>query len=131
MYSIRTLRIVTRRLIVVMFLATVGCGGGPPPPTDKVEAVAVLRAVLDAWQSGEKPADLKDGKPSITVVDSVWAEGTKLARFEIDDAAAQPNGYDLGCPTMLWLGDGKKAPVKVRYVIALSPNKVVTRDFGN
>jgi hypothetical protein len=126
------LRVLARSVIlVVLTLGLAGCGGGPPPPTDKNDAVALLRIVLDAWQAGKTPNDLKNGTPAITAVDKMWSEGTKLSKFEIDDAAAQPNGYDLSCPVKLWLGDGKKPPVSVRYVIALSPQRVVTRDFGN
>lgn len=132
MQGIMKLRIPIRSMLIVgLAFALAGCGGGPPPPTDKNDGVALLRTVLEAWQAGKSPNELKDGRPSITVVDSTWNGGTKLAKFEIDEAAAQPNGYDLGCAVKLWLGDGKKPPVSVRYVIALSPQRVVTRDFGN
>lgn len=116
---------------MIVALGLSGCGGGPPPPTDKNDAVALLRTVLEAWQAGKSSNELKDGKPSVVVVDKSWSDGAKLAKFEIDETAAQPNGYDLSCPVKLWLGDGKKPPVTVRYIIALSPQKVVTRDFGN
>jgi hypothetical protein len=122
---------VARGLVVAVAVGLTGCGTGPPPPTDKAEAVAVLRTALEAWQSGGTADALKAGPAAITAVDSAWAAGTKLARFEIDEAGAQPSGYDLSCPVQLWLGDGKKPPVKVRYVIALTPNRVVTRDFGS
>lgn len=126
------LRVPARSILaMVVAFGLAGCGGSPPPPTDKNDGVALLRTVLDAWQAGKTPNDLKDGRPSVTVVEKAWSDGTKLAKFEIDEGAAQPNGYDLSCPVKLWLGDGKKPPVSVRYVIALSPQKVVTRDFGN
>jgi hypothetical protein len=126
------LRVPARSVFLMVFVwGLAGCGGGPPPPTDKNDAVALLRTVLEAWQAGKTQTDLKNGTPPITAVDKVWSEGTKLSKFEIDEAGAQPNGYDLSCPVKLWLGDGKKPPVHVRYVIALSPQRVVTRDFGN
>ncbi len=125
-----TTRSASRWLVLAAVVGLVGCGGGPPPPTDPAAGVAVLRAALEAWQAGETPDALKGRTPAVTVVDKDWTGGAKLARFEIDETAAQPNGYDLGCPVKLWLGDGKKPPVRVRYVVALSPNTVVTRDFG-
>lgn len=123
-------RTAVRGLMVAVVVGLAGCGG-PPPPTDKAEGVAVLQSVLEAWQAGEPMTALKDRKPAITVVDHAWSGGTKLAKFEIDADGAQPSGYDLSCPVKLWLGDGKKPPVQVRYVIALAPERVVTRDFGN
>lgn len=132
MRTIFKLRVPTRSMLALVFASGLaGCGGSPPPPTDKNDGVALLRTVLEAWQAGKSPNDLKNGQPSVTVVEKVWSDGAKLAKFEIDEVGAQPNGYDLGCPAKLWLGDGKKPPVTVRYVIALNPQKVVTRDFGN
>lgn len=116
--------------LVAAAVALVGCGGGAPPPPAPAEAAAALRTVLEAWQSGTKAEALKSGPAAITAVDSAWASGAKLARFEIDEAGAQPSGYDLSLPAKLWLGDGSGPPVKVRYVVALTPNRVVTRDFG-
>lgn len=121
----------TRTLPLLLVAAgLVGCGGGPPPPADPAAGVAVLRAALEAWQAGEPADALKGRTPPVTVVDKDWSGGARLLRFEIEEAAAQPTGYDLGCPAKLWLGDGKRPPVRVRYVVALSPNVVVTRDFG-
>lgn len=120
----------SRALTVLAVIGLVGCGGGPPPPTDPAQGVALLRTALQTWQAGKAPDALKNRSPAITVVDKDWAAGAKLAKFEIDETAAAPNGYDLGVPAKLWLGDGKKPPVTVRYVIALSPNQVITRDFG-
>lgn len=119
-----------RAMALLAAVGLIGCGGGPPPPTDPAAGVAALRAALEAWQAGETPDALKGRSPPVTVVDRDWGKGIKLAKFEIEEAAAEPNGYDLGCPVKLWLGDGRKPPVRVRYVVALSPNVVVTRDFG-
>lgn len=115
---------------VAGLVGSAGCGGGPPPPTDPAAGVSLLRTALEAWQAGEAPDALKGRAPPLTVVDKDWSAGAKLTRFEIEESAAKPNGYDLGCPVRLWLGDGKKPPVRVRYVVALSPNQVITRDFG-
>lgn len=109
----------------------VGCGGSSPPQTDKSQGIEVLKNALEAWQGGQKPESLKDLSPALTMVDQSWKDGTKLAKFEIEADGAQPSGFDLNCPVKLWLGDGKKPPTKVRYIIALAPNRVITRDFGN
>lgn len=112
-------------------LMPVGCGGSSPPQTDKTQGIEVLKSALEAWQSGQKAESLKDLSPALTIVDQAWKDGVKLAKFEIESDGAQPSGFDLGVPVKLWLGDGKKAPTKVRYIIALAPNRVITRDFGN
>lgn len=108
-----------------------GCGGASPPQTEKNQGIEVLKTALEAWQGGQKVESLKDLNPALTMVDQAWRDGAKLARFEIESDGAQASGFDLSCPVKLWLGDGKKAPSKVRYIIALSPNRVITRDFGN
>lgn len=115
---------------VLLAGAAVGLGGcdRPPPQADKGEAVALLRAALEAWQAGEKPDALQARTPPVVAVDPAWLDGTKLVKFEIDEGGAEPSGYDLSCPVKLWLGT--RPPVKVRFVVALAPNKVITREVG-
>jgi hypothetical protein len=111
-------------------LSAAGCGGPTPRPPEPAEAVAILRAVLEAWQQGERPEALQRRQPPVQAADPDWTQGVRLARFEIEEGQARPSGFDLGCPVKLWLGDGKGAPRRVRYTVATSPARVVTRDFG-
>jgi hypothetical protein len=94
------------------------------------EALATLRTALEAWQQGEKPAALGERQPAIAVADPAWAGGARLARFEIEADQVQTAGYDLKFPVKLWLMDGKKGPQRVKFTVATSPARVVTRDFG-
>lgn len=128
--SVRFHRLGPGLTFVLAGLLGVGCGRTTPQPTDRVEALAVLRTVLEAWQMGDKPESLRQREPPIQVTDPAWIQGTRLAKFEIEENQTQPSGYNLGCPVKLWLRDGKKEPRRVKFTIATSPALVVTRDFG-
>lgn len=118
-------------LLLPFLTLTLGCQDNRPPPPDRAEAAALLRTVLETWQAGQPPATLASKSPPVTVNDPDWARGVPLARFEIEEDAAQPAGFDLSCPARLWLGDGKKTPLRVRYLISLKPARVVVRAFGD
>jgi hypothetical protein len=118
------------RIAAVVLLAAGGCGPGAPRTPDKGEALATLRAALEAWQRGEKPDALRGWDPPVQAVDPDWSRGVKLARFEIEADKAGPSGHDLGCPVKLWLGDGAREPRRVKYTVASAPARVVTRDYG-
>jgi hypothetical protein len=128
-------RVVARRLGpgLVLILSGIAAGGCSRPvarPPDRAEAVAALRATLDAWQRGDKPESLQQRQPPIRVADPAWSQGVRLTRFEIEEGQARPSGFDLGCPVKIWLADGRKDPRRVKYTVATSPAVVVTRDFG-
>lgn len=112
-------------------LATLAAGCvAKPKPADRGEALAALRAALEAWQGGERPEALLQRHPSIQVADPAWGEGMRLARYEIEEEEAQISGYDLSCPVKLWFGDGKGEPRRVRFSVATRPRLVIARDFG-
>ena len=116
--------------MVLLGLISAGCGGSLPPTADKETAITSLKSALDAWQKGEKPEALSQRSQSIQMVDSDWAQGLKLSRYEIDESLVKPSGFDQGIPTKLWLVDGKKNPVVVNYTVATSPNLIITRNFA-
>jgi hypothetical protein len=99
-----------------------GCGGGgggaAAPPSDEV-ARRSLESALQAWQSGEKPGVLAGTDPKVQVQDTPWAQGEKLASFEI--LQAEPNGAGKRFSVRLTLS--KPAGVKEvqYYVLGLGP----------
>jgi hypothetical protein len=117
-------------VLILLGAAAGGCGRPVARPPDRAEAVAVLRAALDAWRRGDRPESLQQRQPPIRVADPAWSQGTRLTRFEIEEDQARPSGFDLGCTVKLWLADGRKDPRRVKYTVATSPAVVVTRDFG-
>lgn len=131
MKSTFSLRAFVWSLLAIVPMALTGCSEGPPPPTDKGQAVTLLKQVLEEWKAGKTPTEVKNGTLAVTVSDTSWTTGAKLIQFEIVESEAQPSGYDLTCPVKLWIGDNKKPPIKTKYVIALKPNRVITRDFGS
>jgi hypothetical protein len=113
-------------------LSLAGCGPSRPEAADPQKSKELLRAVLDAWQQGEKPESLKVRSPAIHANDPDWAGGLKLERYEVSDAEGKPNGYDFNYPVTLWLrsGSGNARSKKVSYTIGTSSALVVVRDLG-
>lgn len=99
-----------------------GCGG-PPAATDPAQATAALRTALDAWQKGEAVASLKDGRPSIQMVDPDWQGGFKLLRYEVQKE--QPWGADVVFHTVLSLQKGTGKAVQRKAVYTVGAGSVV------
>jgi hypothetical protein len=58
-----------------------GHGGASPPPDDM--ARAALEASLKAWRDGGKPGTVAGTDPPVQVLDTPWAQGDRLASYEI------------------------------------------------
>ena len=67
------------------FLLSIGGGCGSSAggaPSDEAARTA-LEAALSAWTRGAKPGALSGTNPPVTVHDTPWARGERLASFEI------------------------------------------------
>jgi hypothetical protein len=69
-----------------------GCKSGPPGPLSKAEGREAVKAMLDAWQSGQPAKGLETASPAIQVGDSDFVKGKKLESYEILSEDTQPDG---------------------------------------
>lgn len=68
-----------------------GCGGDSAAAPSDDAARAALGAALSAWSQGAKPGEVSGTDPKVTVHDTPWSQGQRLASFEIlkeDEGAA-------------------------------------------
>ena len=68
----------------LLLLAGGGCGNGGDGsrPSDLV-ARAALEASLKVWRDGGKPGTVAGTDPPVQVLDTPWAQGDRLASYEI------------------------------------------------
>lgn len=67
----------------LLLLAAGGCGHGvASSPTEEV-ARASLEAALKVWRDGGKPGTVAGTNPPVQVLDTPWAQGDRLASYEI------------------------------------------------
>jgi hypothetical protein len=119
-------------LLVAAIVASSGCGAGSTPkPADPDLAHEALRTVLDAWKSGETPADLGKRTPPIQVLDLDWQ-----ARLALVSYMAEPEGklvgHDLNYPVVLELKNSKGRTIKKTAVntVTTRPEILVLRQEG-
>jgi hypothetical protein len=119
------------RALALLAALAVGCGSGsaPPPPSDPAQAETALRAALDAWRQGQKPAALQDRSPPVHVADEDWLAGRRLGGYRVE-GAGRPAGPGLRFAVRLSLGDasGKLSEKRVRYLVHTGPGVSVVRD---
>jgi len=110
-------------------VAVIGCGGRRNVPADASVARQSLTTALESWKAGDPPTKIRDGSPSITMVDVAWVAGQKLESFEIVGPDVE-TAVNLVCPVKLVLKDkdGKQVTKQVKYVIATSPVISISRD---
>ncbi len=98
-------------------------------PPDAEQARQVLTKALDAWQRGEKPADLQ-AREAIGVSDRNWREGWKLQSYKLL-AGQEERGSSLRIKARLKVSDskGKAADLNVSYFVGLAPAISIVRDF--
>lgn len=89
-----------------------------------------LVTTLDAWKAGQKPEDLANHQPKISVQDLEWMSGTKLVDYKITDKVT-PVDARLFVDVQLNViaPDGKKSQKTVKYVMNTSPGLAVFRQF--
>jgi hypothetical protein len=67
----------------LLLLIAGGCGNrGGSSPSDEV-ARAALDAALKAWRDGGRPGTVAGMDPPVQVHDTPWAQGDRLASYEI------------------------------------------------
>jgi hypothetical protein len=117
---------------VVGWVAVIGCGRRIAP-ADAPVARQSLATALESWKAGDQPSKIREGSPSITMVDSAWNSGQKLESFEVVGPDVE-SGVNLTCPVKLVLKDtaGKQSTVQVKYVVGTSPVITIGRSrFGD
>ena len=67
----------------LFLLASGGCSHGSGSPPSEEVARASLEAALKAWRDGGKPGTLAGTNPPVQVFDTPWAQGDRLASYEI------------------------------------------------
>jgi hypothetical protein len=93
---------------------------------DEARAREACKTVLEAWQAGKQPADLK---PDIIASDYVWLSGQKLVSFEVLPEEFN-DGTNLHINVALTLqdADGKEKKSNALYIVGTSPVVTVFRD---
>ena len=121
--------------LLMLMLMFSGCGG---PATVKLlgdaeRAQQALRQTLDAWATGQSPADLAATSPKVIVVDEDWKAGYSLASYELV-GPAQQNGSHWRVFARIKLNGPKKSakPENVCYAVTLgNVTSVLRSDFLN
>jgi hypothetical protein len=67
----------------LLLLAAGGCSHGVASSPSKEVARASLEAALKAWRDGGKPGTVAGADPPVQVLDTPWAQGDRLASYEI------------------------------------------------
>jgi hypothetical protein len=119
-------------LYVAVIAASSGCGaGGTPHTADPDLAHEALRTALDAWKSGEKPADLGKRTPPIQVLDLDWQGGLALVGY-MAEPEGKLVGHDLNYPVVLELKNSKGRTIKKTavYTVTTRPEILVLRQEG-
>lgn len=112
-------------LLVLGVLASSGCGrAGAGDPTD---AQGVLRSALDAWATGQSPAEAARAT-GIVISEPRWEAGDRLVRYAIRPET-RPAGFDLACTADLTLEapKGKPAREAAAYTVSTRPRRTVIR----
>lgn len=121
--------------LTMLMLMFCGCGG---PATvdllgDADKAQLALRQALDAWATGQSPADLAAASPKVIVVDEDWKAGHSLASYELV-GSPQENGSHWRVFARIKLNGPKKSakPENVCYAVTLgNVTSVLRSDFLN
>lgn len=93
---------------------------------DETQARDACKTVLEAWQAGQSPEQLK---PGIIASDYAWADGKTLVAFEFLPGE-KSDGTNLHIPVKLTLsgGNGKESTSKATYTVGTDPVVTVIRD---
>lgn len=72
-----------RALSTALLICLAGCGSGPTDVPSSQTSRQALDTALTAWTHGEKPGAMAGTKPAVTVHDTPWSQGQRLASYEI------------------------------------------------
>jgi len=109
-------------------LSVVGCGTSTDP-TDAPLARQSLVTALESWKAGDPPTKIRDGVPSILMVDAAWDSGQKLESFSILPSEVD-DGVNLHCPVKVTLKNNRGVQFigEIRYVVGTSPKITIFRE---
>jgi hypothetical protein len=116
---------------VVLAMLASGCSGDPrAAAVDPARAREALVQVLERWERGGRPTDLKSASPSITVQDFDWDAGARLVRFRVE-GEGRDDDANLRIPVELTLRgpNGREVARRVTYVVGTSPSITVFREM--
>jgi hypothetical protein len=126
------LRVMGAGLLLGAIAVSSGCGAGQTPrAADPDQAHQALRTVLDAWKSGEMPADLGKRTPPIRVLDLDWQAGHALLGYQAG-AEGKRVGHDMNYPVQLELRNSRGRTIKKTavYTVTTHPEVLVLRQEG-
>ena len=112
-------------LIIAALNLAFGCGQtSVVPPV--MAARQALETALNAWKDGKTQQSLTVGTPVVNAVDSEWANGKKLASFEI--VREEPSDSDKRFVVVLKFVQPDEAIETSYIVIGLSPITVFRKE---
>jgi hypothetical protein len=124
--------LIVRTTLIVAVMLCAGCGGGPrrAAPVDVERARETVKAALDAWKAGAKPAEMPGRSPSITVQDFDWMAGGKLLEYRLlDEGKAEDANLRIQARLTVQDAKGKSAQKTVAYIVGTDPVLTVFRAF--
>ncbi|XZE54782.1 hypothetical protein SH139x_000761 [Planctomycetaceae bacterium SH139] len=110
-----------------------GCGGydAKDHRVDVVLAKQTIQRVLESWQAGQEPDELRRQDPEIVVQDLDWAGGKTLQSYQLlNEGVAIDANFE--CEVMLQLvdGQGKSQSRQVTYLVTTSPKLTCFRKLN-
>jgi hypothetical protein len=105
-----------------------GCGPQADPPVDPADAAVHLRAVFDAWKSGEPFESLGQRNPPIVFNEPLWRDGARLLDYEIGDVELHGRQGKCQVKIKVQLKDGKTSDRRIGYQIDTLPSVVIVRE---
>jgi hypothetical protein len=106
-----------------------GCSRGLPEPPDADHARQALVSALDAWQRGDKAADLQSRDPALHIADVDWQQGGQLQGYKILPGQ-QARASSLRVQVSLSLRDsrGKVTEKRTAYLVGTRPVITIIRE---
>lgn len=116
--------------VMVLGIASAGCGRGVAAPQSDTEAATVLiDRSLRQWKEGRTVADLRGETPPIYVSDELWLKGAKLVDFTIDQDG-ELFGTNVRFHVTVSVADpkGKESKQAVKYLVTTTPAMTIARE---
>tara|TARA_R110002095_G_C4153762_1_gene230021 strand:- start:441 stop:806 length:366 start_codon:yes stop_codon:yes gene_type:complete len=115
-------------LLIGSVLLGLACTPSRIPTSDVVEARAILKNALDAWQAGQIVADLRELSPPVYMAEESWENGTPLLNYELNDPGVL-HGTNVRFEVTLRIKTAKKADrqLKAVYLVTTRPALTIAR----